>query len=77
MAELKEQHVCIKFCSKPDINAVESFQLLKLASEHQPVARTQVFEWFSKCKDSVTSVDVDKCSRLLSVNKKRMKMWIE
>jgi hypothetical protein len=59
MADLKEQHVCIKFCFKPGKNVTETFKMLKVCFGKQTMGRTQVLEWSSKFKSSVTSVEDD------------------
>jgi CxxC motif-containing protein len=51
MADLKEQHICIKCCCECN---VDSFQLLKVAAGHLPVAKTHVFKLFSKSKTVCT-----------------------
>jgi hypothetical protein len=69
MADLKEQHVCIKFCFKQGTNDTETFKMLKVCFGKQIVGRTQVFEWFSKFKNSVSSAEDDEHSGHPSMSK--------
>jgi hypothetical protein len=43
MADLKEQHVCIKFF-KPRKNATETFKMLKVGFGEETVEKTQGFQ---------------------------------
>ena len=61
MADMKEQHACIKFCFTMGRNAMGKYELLYLLGKWA-VGRTQVFVLFSKIKSSV-SVEDDKQNR--------------
>jgi hypothetical protein len=55
VTDVKKQRVCIKFCFKLGRSATETSETLKILSGEQIVCRTQVFEWFSKFRISMTS----------------------
>ena len=57
MADLKGQHVCIKFCFKLGKYAVKTFEMLEVAFDELTMGRRRVFEWFSKFKSGRTSVE--------------------
>jgi hypothetical protein len=54
---LKEECVHIKFCTKMVKNYIQTFRILKAAFGEQKMGVTQVFEWFSKFKMSVSSAE--------------------
>jgi hypothetical protein len=47
MVDLKEQHICMKFCFKLRKTASEMHEMLKIAFGDNAMGRTQMFEWFS------------------------------
>jgi hypothetical protein len=49
MVDWREWYVCIKFCFNLGKNAAQTFEMLKVPFGEE-AGRTQVFEWFSKCK---------------------------
>jgi hypothetical protein len=57
MADLKEQCVCIELYFKLVRNAVEIFQVLKISLWNTVNGNNIVFEWFSKFRSGVTSVE--------------------
>jgi hypothetical protein len=57
VADLKELHVCVKFCFKQRKIGMETVKMMKVAFGEQTVGRTQLFEWFSKFKVCVTVVE--------------------
>jgi hypothetical protein len=57
MADLKEGHVGIKVYFKLGKMFTETFNVLKVAFVEQTVGRTQVFDWLSKFKSDVMSVE--------------------
>ena len=57
MTDCKEQHVCFKFRFKLWRRTTETSKTLKVPSGEQTVGRTQVFDWFSKFRSSVTSAE--------------------
>jgi len=61
MADLKEQHFSIMFCSQLQENSTATIKILKLASGEQTVGKIQVFECFSMLKSGVSSVEDAEC----------------
>jgi len=59
MCERTKQRICIKFCFKIGKTAVETYQLLQQAYGEDGMGRTQVFDWFRRCKEDRTSVESD------------------
>jgi hypothetical protein len=57
MADLKDQCVCIKFYFKLARNAVEICQMLKISFWSAENKNNVIFEWFSKLRNCVTSVE--------------------
>ena len=57
MCERTEQRICIKFCFKIGKTAMETYQLLQQAHGEDAMGRTQVFDWFRRCKEGRTSAD--------------------
>jgi hypothetical protein len=57
MAGSKDQCVCIKLYFKPARNAVEIFQMLKISFWSAENKKNVIFEWFSKLRSCVTSVE--------------------
>ena len=55
--DLIQQHIYTKFCFKLGKNTIGTFRMLKVAFGEQTVGRTEVFEWFSKSKSSIISVE--------------------
>jgi hypothetical protein len=53
MTNLKEQHICIKFCFT--LCAPQTFAMLKVAFRERKLGRTQVVGWFCKFKSYVTA----------------------
>jgi len=68
MVDLKEQHVCKKFCFKMGENATEILKMLKVAFVGQARGTTQVFEWFAKFKNSVMPHSEDFLQRSKQMN---------
>jgi hypothetical protein len=69
MANLKGQHVCIKFCFQLGNNVTKTFEMLKVCFGEQIMGRTGVLDGFSEFKSSVTSVEDAKRSGLPSMSK--------
>jgi hypothetical protein len=69
VTDLKEQHVCIKFCFKLGKNSVETFDMLEVCFREQKMGRTQLFAWFSKFKSDMISVEVAEHLGCLSMSK--------
>jgi hypothetical protein len=61
VANLKEQCICFNFALNQGKNAMETFEMLKVCFGEETMGGKQVFEWFSKFKSSVTSVEDAKC----------------
>ena len=57
---MKKQHVCIKFCFKLGLSAVETFEMLEVACVEQTMGRTQLFDPFSKFKSGGSFVKFPK-----------------
>jgi hypothetical protein len=47
MADLKQQRICVKYCSKLGKTALETHEMLKTTFGDNAMERTQTFEWFS------------------------------
>jgi hypothetical protein len=50
MVDFKEQHMCIKFCFKPNMTATETHQMLKLAFGNKTTNRIETTDWISTLK---------------------------
>ena len=73
MADLSEQHACIKFCFKLGKTATECYEMLKTAFGEQAIGHAQTFQWFSRFKAGRTSTDDDERSgRPVSSSKPEM-----
>ena len=59
MCESTEQRICIKFCFKIGKTAMETYQLLQQAYGEDAMGRTQMFDWFCRFKEGITSVESD------------------
>ena len=57
MCESTEQCICIKFCFKIGKTATEMYQLLQQAYGEDAMGRTQVFDWFRRFKEGITSIE--------------------
>jgi len=57
MTDLKEEHIGIKVYFKLGKMFTETFNVLKVAFVEQTVGRTWVFDWLSKFKSDVMSVE--------------------
>jgi hypothetical protein len=44
MADFKEQHMCIKFCFKPNTTATKTHKMLEIASGKETTSRTETFD---------------------------------
>jgi len=59
MCESTKQCICIKFCFKIGKTAMETYQLLQQAYREVEMGRTQVFDWFRRFKEGITSAESD------------------
>jgi hypothetical protein len=50
MADLREQHVCIKFCFKLGKTAAEPHQNVNQAFGDNSLGQVQTFEWYNRFK---------------------------
>jgi len=50
MADLNEQHVCIKFCFLLGKTAAETVTILREAFKAEALSQARVYEWFSRFK---------------------------
>jgi len=57
MADLKDKCFCIKFYFRLARNAEEIFQMLKISFWNAENKNNVIFEWFSKLRSCVTSVE--------------------
>jgi len=57
MADVKEQRICIKFCSKLNRTAAETHRMLKEAFGEQALSQATTSEWFKRFKDGRESVE--------------------
>jgi hypothetical protein len=64
-----EQHVCIKFCTKPGKPATETLEMLHEAFGEHSLSRTAIFELHSRFKASRVSVEDDERSGRPSTSK--------
>lgn len=74
MADLKEQHISVMFCSELYKNSTETVKILKVASGEQTVGSIQVFECFSKLTSGVSFVEDAECLDIHH-QAKHTKMW--
>jgi hypothetical protein len=63
MAGLKKQHVCIKFCFKLGLSAMETFEILEVACGEQALGRTQLCDSFSKFKSGGSFIKVSQSAQ--------------
>jgi hypothetical protein len=59
MDVLKEQRVCIDFCQKLGKTATETYEMLQQAFGEAALSRSKTFEWYSRFKNGLTSIDDD------------------
>jgi len=57
MADLKEQHVCIKFCCLLGKTAAETVTMLREAFKGEASSQARVYEWFSRFKRGDMSLE--------------------
>ena len=62
MADLCEQHTCIKFCLKLGKTTTECYEMLKTAFGEQAMGSSQTFQRFSRFKAGKTSNEDDEHS---------------
>ncbi|PNF20610.1 hypothetical protein B7P43_G04271 [Cryptotermes secundus] len=65
MADLREQHVCIKFCFKLGKTATGTHQMLKQAFGENSLGQTQTYNWYKRFKDTL-GLSYGTCQRILS-----------
>ena len=56
MTVVKEQRICIKFCSKLGKTASKTHRMLKEAFGDNSLGQTQTYEWFKRLKNRWMSV---------------------
>ena len=61
MGDLKQQHVCIRFCFKRGKSDAETFEMMQVAFGEQTV-----FAWFSEFGSGMTFAEGAKCLRRTS-----------
>jgi len=64
MADLKKQRVCIRFCFKLGLSAMETFEMLEVACGEQALGRTQLCYSFSKFKSGGSFVKFPKAHNI-------------
>ena len=57
MADLKEQHVCIRFCFLLGKTAAETVTMLREAFKGDALGQARVYEWFSRFKRGDMSLE--------------------
>ena len=57
MADLKEQHVCIRFCFLLGKTAAETVTMLQEAFKEEALSQARVYEWFSQFKRGDMSLE--------------------
>jgi hypothetical protein len=66
MSESIDRSMRIKFCDKIGKTAIETYQLMQVASTHATMKRTWITLWFPRFKERRTSIENDECSGLTS-----------
>jgi hypothetical protein len=61
MTGFKGEHICIKFSFKLEKSATKTLEILKAAFGELTMGRRQHFEWLSKFKSGLTSVENAEC----------------
>jgi hypothetical protein len=69
MADLKEQHVCMKLYLKLRKTATTTNKMLKLSFRGEEVSRIHLYDWIFKLKSSVTLGNSAKHLQYLSMSK--------
>ena len=57
MADCREQRTAVKFCFLLGKSAAETIVMLKTAYEDAALSKTRVYEWFSRFKNGVVSIE--------------------
>ncbi|CAK9832778.1 Protein GVQW3 [Anthophora retusa] len=57
MADFREQRAVVKFCFLLGKSGTVTLEMLKTAYKDDAMGKTQVFEWFSRLKNSDMSID--------------------
>jgi hypothetical protein len=64
MADLRELHVCIKFCFKLEKAAADMHQMSKQAFGGNSLGQTRTYAWYNRFKnDRISTDDADRSGR--------------